>query len=700
MEGNSNSNTNNNTKGFGKEGMWVWLAYIAFCVLILVVAIRIIHIQLTFKNNDERVLSKLKIESRRTELPAARGAIFAMDGRLLATSAPIYDIHIDCTVHSDGKEKTVAQWMNDLKQTCNGLATEIGKRSANQWQSIILKGRESNKKYMLIAEDVDQKTLDRLKQYPLFALPQNKSGIIIERNIVRTYPFDELARRTIGYVKDGKNVGLEGTYDKYLSGEKGYRWMKISDRGNIPDNDSSHVDNIDGMDLRTTIDIDIQDIANEALRNRLAEESKIEAACAIVMDVKSGAIRAMVNLQRDSLNGKMREQYNVAIGHSGEPGSVFKSALLMMLMEEKGVKLTDSIPTNHGVLDGFKFNPDTYITQYEKQTGKNKISVRRGYELSSNYVFRRLAYEHYGNDPDRFVKNLQKYHLTGNFDFDLEGFSKASVPSNTKEWSRTDLGSIAIGYTVSETPLHIITFYNAIANKGKMMKPYLVESIEKDGHIKKKLGEEVLNASICSKSVADSLRSGLVSITEHGTGSKLKGAAYRVGGKTGTSRVVLSAKERPLKGNPYEDAQGRKKYRATYVGFFPAENPKYTAIVVMFSKLDREAFYGGTLPALTFKDMVDKIYKISCDSDSVLTKRKAMPDLSVKISEATAVGTDSNNNSNITPNIMGLGLNDAVYQIENAGYRCSYTGCGHVTKQSPNAGTKLAKGATIKITLE
>lgn len=383
--------------------------------------------------------------------------------------------------------------------------------------------------------------------------------------------------------------------------------MKIADnKAIIPNTDSAFVKAEDGKDLRTTLNIDIQDIADDALRANIANNPKIEGGCVIVMDVSTGAIRAMVNLLRDSTTNKLNESYNLAIGRVGEPGSVFKATTLMSLLEDGKVKLSDQIPTNHGDLKGF--NRDQHIVDYERINKTDKMTVLHGFEISSNYIFRKLAIDNYGNRPKKMLDKLYLYKLGEAYDFDLAGFKSPTIPSpDSKNWSGTDLGSIAIGYSVTVTPLHILTFYNAIANKGKMMKPYIVEDIEENGIVREKRGPSVLNGSICSKATADTLTRALKRVAEEGTGRRmLKGAICPIAGKTGTSRIVLDPKYTRISKNPYEDEKGRKQYQATFVGFYPADKPQYSVIVVIYSYLNREIFYGGTLPAMTFREIVDK----------------------------------------------------------------------------------------------
>ena len=596
-----------------KIGMTLYILYLLFLFMAIVIVVRIAHIQLFYKPDNS--LSKyLRPKSIKENIEPTRGAIIAHDGRLLAMSTPMYQIYMDCTVLKAKNNKSEeTKWRSKARELAKSLSQIYKDKSVAEYYKIIITGRERGSRYVKIGKPIDHEILQSIKRLPLFNEGQYKGGIIIQKNDTRQYPYGALARRTIGYVKDnnksnGNNkIGLEGRFDYILHGKEGYKWMKIADnKAIIPNTDSAFVKAEDGKDLRTTLNIDIQDIADDALRANIANNPKIEGGCVIVMDVSTGAIRAMVNLLRDSTTNKLNESYNLAIGRVGEPGSVFKATTLMSLLEDGKVKLSDQIPTNHGDLKGF--SRDQHIVDYERINKTDKMTVLHGFEISSNYIFRKLAIDNYGNRPKKMLDKLYLYKLGEAYDFDLAGFKSPTIPSpDSKNWSGTDLGSIAIGYSVTVTPLHILTFYNAIANKGKIMKPYIVEDIEENGIVREKRGPSVLNGSICSKATADTLTRALKRVAEEGTGRRmLKGAICPIAGKTGTSRIVLDPKYTRISKNPYEDEKGRKQYQATFVGFYPANKPQYSAIVVIYSYLNREIFYGGTLPAMTFREIVDK----------------------------------------------------------------------------------------------
>ena len=528
---------------------------------------------------------------------------------------------------------------------------------------------------------------------------QYKSGIIVRKKDSRQYPYGTLARRTIGYVKDNRNsngnnhIGLEGKYDYVLHGKEGEVWLRPTDnREKIQNYDSTYVKPEDGLDVRTTLDITLQDIVYKAMRKQMSANPKVVEGCAVLMDVKTGAIRSMVNLTKSPKDSSLNEIYNMAIGFGAEPGSVFKATTLMTAIEDGFVKsLDDVIPKNNGVIPGYP--RDEHIN------GGGDISILHGFEISSNYVFRYLAVKNYADNPKRFLDKLYMYKMGQAFDFDLEGLQEPVLPSpDSKSWSNTDLGSTAIGYSIRETPLHILTFYNAIANKGRMMKPYLVESVERDGVVKTKKGPSVLNASICSKATADTMLRAMRAVTSEGTATRLKGAKLQVAGKTGTSRQVLSGEEIKEYGmtNPYVTKDGSYHNLATFVGFFPVENPKYSAIICMKSDLIRGSLYGGVGPAAAMREIVDAIYTLEPEWGSEMSASAKVP----QMESGEKIQEKSDIKNPIVPDVTGLGLKDALYVIENSGLRCKYSGTGHVSSQSPKAGTKTANGSTIAITLK
>ena len=695
---------NSTKKERDRIGMILYYLYAAFLILSVILVGRIVWIQWLWKP-DKTIERYFRPVSVKTVIDPERGAIIGQDGKLLAMSTPMYELFMDCTVRKDyfeskGREgkKMEEEWLSKAKQFAKGLSAEMGGDGENYWK-LIEKGRKEGNKYLRLGHPIDRETLLRIRKLPLVDEGQYKSGVIVVKKDSRQYPYGTLARRTIGYVKDNSNsngnnhIGLEGKYDYVLHGKEGEMWTRPTDnRERIQNYDSLYVKPEDGLDVRTTLDITMQDIVDRALRRQIEDNKAIEMGCAVIMDVKTGAIRSMVNLMRDSTDWSLSETYNMAIGLNSEPGSVFKATTLMTALEDGFIQsLDDRIPTNNGILPGYP--PDDHVR------GMKDISILHGFEISSNYVFRYLAVKNYSDNPKKFLDKLYLYKLGQAFDFDLDGLSSPELPNpESPRWSATDLGSVGMGYAIKETPLHILTFYNAIANKGKMMKPYLVESIEKDGVVKTKKGPSVLNASICSKATADTLLRAMKAVTSEGTATRLKGAKVQVAGKTGTSRQVLSGEEIKKFGmsSPYVTKDGSYHNLATFVGFFPADNPKYSAIICLKSYLIRGSVYGGVLPAAAMREIVDALYAMEPEWGHEIESKVSIPQMA--LDREMPVQADAKNP--VVPDVKGLGLKDAMYMIENNGLKCVYSGTGHVASQIPQAGQKAPKGTTVTISLK
>ncbi len=697
---------NSTKKERDRIGMILYYLYAAFLILSVILVGRIAYIQWFWKP-DKTIEKYFRPASSKSVIDPERGAIIGCDGKLLAMSTPLYELYMDCTVRKDffqdqGSEgkKLEEEWQAKAKQFAKGLADEMGADGENYWK-MIQKGRKDGNKYMRLGHPIDRETLLRIQKLPLMEEGQYRSGVIVVKKDSRQYPYGKLAVRTIGYVKDNSNsngnnhIGLEGKYDYVLHGKEGEMWLRPTDnKERIQNYDSLYVKPEDGLDVRTTLDITIQDIVDRALRRQIEEDKSIEMGCAILMDVKTGAIRSMVNLVRDSTDWSLNETYNMAIGLSSEPGSVFKATTLMTALEDGVIKsLDDRIPTNNGIIPGYP--------QDDHVLGMKDISILHGFEISSNYVFRYLAVKNYADNPKKFLDKLYLYKLGQAFDFDLDGLQVPEIPNpDSPIWSPTDLGSVAMGYAVKETPLHILTFYNAVANKGKMMKPYLVESIEKNGVVKTKKGPSVLNASICSKATADTLLRAMKAVTQDGgtAARRLGGAKMQVAGKTGTSRQVLSGEEIKKYGmqNPYVTRDGSYHNLATFVGFFPADAPKYSAIICLKSFLIRGSVYGGVLPAAAMREIVDALYSLDPSWGETLEPKTTIPKMEVQ----TAMASFVDPKEPVVPDVKGLGLKDAMYMIENSGLKCIYSGTGHVTSQVPKAGQKVAPGTSVTIGLK
>ena len=569
---------------------------------------RIAAIQLFFKP-DEKIERLLTQKVVRRTLEPQRGEILDCKGRPLALSYPRYQLYMDCTVRRKeferNKKKGVeleARWIQKADSLSRMLPTLFPEHNYDWYYKTITNGRKNGKKHVKIGSPIERPELLRAQTFPLFREGQNRGGLIVEAKNVRRSPFGKLARRTIGFVRDenpgvtNNAVGLEGRFDSLLCGTPGVMWLKKTDDGLVRCFDSTYVEAVDGKDVHATLDIDFQQIADKALRDAIGSDDQLEGGCLVLMDVNSGAVRAMVNLYQDPKTKEYEEFSNYAVGRAAEPGSVFKITTLMTMLEKGYVtSLEQTIPGNHGLIDGYSYEKDRHITEYEQKYHTSRIPLGYCVQVSSNYAFRYLAIKHYENRPQEFIDRLGLYGLDRPFDFEIEGLARPVIPSpKSKTWSKTDLGQIAMGYTVKETPLHILMFYNAIAGKGRLVKPYLSEEA----------GPQVLCDSICSPRTAEMITEALKGVTEDGgTATRLKKARCKVAGKTGTSRVILE-------NGKYTDEQGRFANQGTFVGFFPAEAPRYSIICCVYSKPSKKSYYGGTIPAEAVRSVVDRIYCI------------------------------------------------------------------------------------------
>ena len=690
--------TENKSLKEDRVGIILMLTHILFLVLAVLILIWLVKIRFSFEPTPE-IRNNVIRKPRQVVLEPERGSILAHDGRLLAVSVPNYQITMDCTVRRDwfrgqkNAQELEEEWLGKAKELSVGLARIFRDKTAEEYYRTIAEKRASGKTYLSIGHPVGFQTLQELKTLPLFNEPSYKGGLIVEKIDTRQYPYGELARRTIGYVRNNSelknpNTGIEGRYNYLLHGENGYEWHRQADKGGkVKDHSKDDKTPVNGLDIRTTLDVDIQETVTRELKARILERDIIEGGCAIVMEVETGAIRAMVNLKKDS-KGEPSEIYNYAIGRKGDPGSVFKLATLMTLLENKNVTLRTMLETHKGK---WEYNGTTFTDEYLQKWPSNTISVIDAFKISSNNAFRELACKYYDKNPKAFTDKLYEYKLTEAFDFDIAGAAKPEIaePGNSN-WSGTTLPSIAIGYTNTITPLHIVTFYNAVANRGKMMKPYLVEAFEKDGKVVKKFKPEILNGAICRPATADTLVTALKAVVLEGTGRGLKDARCQVAGKTGTARIPFNENGKTI----YKDKDENRQHQATFVGFFPADAPKYTAILVMYSTKGKHNLYGAfSVPA--YRNMVDEIFALDNEWGE-----RIHPVGSVPLMDNRGITVQAEKVAGVVPTVVGYGLSDAFYAIENAGYKCTFNGTGKVASQSPSGGSKASKGATVKIELK
>lgn len=677
--------------------------YLLFLALSIVAAVKIYIIQNVWEPNPKFV--KEFLPSKHLEQTQPReGSILDHNGKVLAISTPLYNVFMDCCVQKEhyakdekhGTEKE-EKWLRKADTLAGGLARVLKKQGKDSlyYRSLIRESRAKGRRHVTIVKGVDHRTVEQLKKLHLFKEAAHKGGLIVEPVHNRMQPYEGIAGRIIGYVNknnpENGYIGIEGTYHHEIKGKAGTKWAKHTDHFQwISDIDSTSVEALDGMDVRTTLDINIQEIADRALRKHIDTVRHINSACVVVMDVETGGVRAMVNLRRDSL-GRLRESFNMAVGRASEPGSIFKTVMLTTLLEEGHVTLDDMMPID---IENMKYpgfrnaERDKAAFLYKERNKKDSIPVIDGFMVSSNYVFRRQVTNNYHKNPDELVTRLHSYNLGGGFSFEIQetGGSKPSIPNpSSKTWSESSIPSMAIGYSVQVTPLQILSFYNGLANKGKMMKPYIVESFERNGQIMEKREPTMLSV-ICSEATADTMVRAMTKVTSFKEGTaynSMRGAKCKVAGKTGTAYIVLEGKEKIGARGAYEAVDGRRRSQGTFAGFFPAEDPKYSMIVVVYTDLMVGSEGGGGRPARVFKQIVNELWAYDSMWQGELTAKQSMPELTE---------TEIEINDEV-PVLKGLGLREAINVIEQMGYVCEYTGVGHVVKQEK-------KGETIKITLK
>jgi cell division protein FtsI (penicillin-binding protein 3) len=651
------------------------------------------------------------------KIDAIRGNIYASDGSLLATSVPKYEVRFD--VNADAITET--RFNENIDSLCLRLSEVIPHKNQHQWKKELVLARRNGERYHLIGRNLTYLQLKQMRTFPIFKRGRYKGGFIYLQNNKREKPFQVLASRTIGYSRDNaKPVGLEGAYDQALRGVGGMRLMqKIAGGVWMPINDENEIEPEDGADIITTLDMNIQDVAENALLEQLSKH-EADHGCVVLMEVKTGEIKAISNLSRTK-SGKYWELYNYAVGESTEPGSTFKLASLIAAMEDNYVDLDDSVETGNGI---FKFYDQK---MYDSRVGGyGKISVKRAFEVSSNIGIARIINENYSNHPQKFIDRLYKMNLHQKLGIEIYGEGEPSIKSaDDPSWSGISLPWISHGYEVSLTPLQILTFYNAVANDGVMVKPQFVKEVRKLGEPIKAFEPVIINPSICSKSTIDKARQMLEGVVENGTAKNLRNANYRIAGKTGTAQIY-NAKY----GYKYES---RVSHQASFVGYFPAENPKYSCIVVVNAP-SKNVYYGNLVAGPIFKEIADKVYATSIEIHDELAERKsAKGEILIPISqngskndlekvftkigvsyeekgkEATWVRTSTGPESvtmykkvfqpGIVPNLKGMDIKDAIYLLENMGLRVEFEGRGVIREQIPEAGEKIKSYETVKLVL-
>ena len=608
-----------------------------------------------------------------------RGDLYSDDGSLLATSVSRYAVRFDAVTVDD------IDFKENVKPLSEALAKLLGK-SSSHYQQLLRKAKQNKNRYALLARNLDYSDYKAVKKFPLFEKGPYKGGLIIEQKTVREHPLGKIAERSIGYERLNEydryaGVGLERAFGPYLRGTEGKRLKQKIAKGQWkPIGLDNIIEPKDGYDVYSTIDVNIQDIAHHALLKQL-EHYKADHGCVIVMETETGEVKAIANLGKTK-GDKYYERLNYAIGESHEPGSTFKLMNLVTALEDKVVDTSTVIDTEKGSWKIYR-----HRIKDAKHGGYGEISVGKAFEVSSNTAFARMIHNGYKKNPGKYVTGLMDMGLHNELGLPIqgEGIPVIRFPGD-KGWSGLSLAQMAYGYEVALTPLQTLTFYNAIANDGEMVKPRLIKEVREMNRIVKTFDKEIMNPSICSRETIDKVKKLLKNVVEkkHGTGHSLYSPNFSMAGKTGTTQKNYVAKD-----------PDKLRYISSFAGYFPAESPKYSCIVVIHEPDRSVGYYGADVSGPVFKSIAQKIYANNPLIDEVEMKFEEKPLLAASYQKYYAEAQKKNNK---VPNVKGMSGMDAISILENLGMKVEFIGNGKVKKQSISQGTDINK--VDKIVLE
>ena len=652
---------------------------VAFVIFLMTIGIvvKLTNIQWVEGNYYRKLAKERTVKN--FVIPANKGNIYSSDGSLLATSIPNYNIRFDALAPK------LEVFEKNIVPLSDSLATILGK-SSSYFQTELRLARSNKSRYYLLAKDLSFTQYMRIKSFPLFKLGAYKGGIITEQFTVREHPIGKIAERTIGYERLDESgqmlqVGIEGAFGKYLKGSDGkILKQKIAKGQWKPISDNNVVDPQDGYDIISTLDVYIQDIAHHALLKQL-ELYQADHGCVVVMETKTGNVKAISNLGR-ATDGSYFETINYAVAESHEPGSTYKLADLMTLLEDKKVDTSSVYDTKGGVImySGKKVR-DSH------EGGYGKISLARGFEVSSNTVMVQAVYSNYKNNPSEFVDHLNKYGLNKRLGlpFQGEGFPYIPQPKD-KRWSNISLPWMAFGYGVSITPLQTLTFYNAVANDGEMVKPQFVSEIKEWNKTIKKFDKEIINPKVCSPETISKLKAVLANVVKKGTAKALYSKDFSMAGKTGTAAV-----------NYARNGGADKYYASSFVGYFPAESPKYSCIVVIHKpSTSNNNYYGADVAGPVFKRIAQKIFTDAPTTNEIknLEKKNQNQDNNYDV-----YNVKNQEKSRLVPDVKGMSGMDAVALLGNLKLKVKVVGIGKVRSQSILPGQNIVKNAIIVLQL-
>lgn len=699
----------------------VYLAFGLILVFAGAVVVQLCRVQFVQGKKWRTMASSLSTQYQNVE--AARGNIFAVDGSMLATSVPEYELHMDMLAGGIADERVFDDKVDSL---ASSLSHFFGDKSTREYARMLRDARRDSDRYQLIRRKVSYQQLKEIRKFPIFNLGKYKGGLIIVQQNKRILPYHDLAARTIGYRNEnatnaaGKpvTVGLEGAYADYINGENGKRLMqRIAGGVWMPvNNGEEEIAPKEGADIISTIDVNLQDVAQAALKKEMIT-SQADHGCVVLMEVATGEIRAIANFTRTK-DGDYVEKLNYAISDAAEPGSTFKLATYMTLIEQHKIDTSTIINVDGGRMHIIPGNEKYTVTDAE--LGEfYQISAKRAFEESSNVAAAKFVYDHYKDEPSEFTDALYGYHLNEKLDLQIPGEGTPLIKTpKSKSWSKLTLPQMAYGYEEKLTPLQMLTFYNAVANDGKMIAPIFVKEIRRLNNTVEQFQARVINDKICSDRTLSKVRGMLEGVVQEGTGKTyIRNPLYTVAGKTGTAQIA----------NGKHGYGEEKKHQASFCGYFPADHPKYSMIVVVNDP--KGEYLAAKIAGPVFRAIADRVYASDLEMNQSTpmhyvgntqvpkTKtgnRKAVKEVYTRLnlkplyaSNTAGIDTsagitfeDTKYRRGTVPDVLGMGLSDALYALGNAGYKVDATGSGAVIKQSVTGGSTIPKGAKITIELQ
>jgi len=685
----------------------VRIAFLFVVLFAFAIVVKTGHVQFVEGEKWAKMGERISFDYKRVK--ATRGNIYSDNGSLLATSLPFYKVAFDATLPKDEIFK------KGLDSLAGNLARFFKDKSKVEYIRMLRDARSSHKRYIVLnRKQIDYQDKKVMMSWPIFREGRLHGGAIFEKIDVRYRPFSNLSRRTIGFVNENdKGAGLEYSFNKQLGGQDGYAYyQKIAGGVWKPVFDANNVKAVEGLDLQTTLDINLQDVSETALHKAM-QAHDADDGLVVVMEVATGEVKAITNLSSDG-HGGFYEKFNFAAGTLFEPGSTFKAVTMIALLDDTNVELSDSVDTGNG---SYTFYNKT-VRDHEDE-GLGRVTIQTAFEHSSNVAMAKLVDKHFGLHPQKFIDYVDKLHLSKPLGLQITGEPTPKIRRpGEKGWSGISLPWMAYGYGFEITPLHTLALYNAIANNGKMIKPIFVRSIKQADEEEEGFKTEVLTNSICSSKTLDKLKILLEGVVEKGTAKNIRGTHYRIAGKTGTAQIL-------------DNGRYTKKYITSFVGYFPAHAPKYSAIVLI--KNPRGWYqYGSSVAAPVFKEIADNIYARDINLHEPMDIRKFakqdmlpvirggnQPELSMLCNElgisnhsktdeewvkSSRVGSGVDwkraiVGKDVVPDVTGMTFRDAIFLLEQAGLKVYYEGKGRVLQQSLTPGARMRKGDGIYIRL-